>query len=78
MVEIDGVAIGRAGFVDQLDGPLVIEIEAVLQHRMQLVALGRRGFAVDRADVDQQRRRGEPVVAVLKMVLRFGAAGEVG
>ena len=45
---------------------------------MQLGAFGRRGFAVDRADVDQQRRRGEPVVAVLKTVLRFGAAGQIG
>src|SRR5260370_38400585 len=46
MIEADGIAIGRTGFVDPLGGHLVIEIEAALEHRMQLVALVRRGAPV--------------------------------
>ena len=78
MIKVDRLAVGRACRIDQLDGGRLVEIEALLEQGMQLAALDLRHVAVDGGDMDQQRRRGEPIIVLLEMILPLRAAGEVG
>ena len=77
MIEVHRVPFRGSRLVDKLLGGCVVEIEAVFQDNMQLVALGLRHVAVDPGHVNQQCRRRKPVVIVLKMVLRLVAAGKI-
>ena len=67
MIEIDCLVLGHCGAVDQFIGQLVVEVEATLHDRMQLVALARRHVAVDAGGVHQQRHRREAIVVVGKL-----------
>ncbi len=59
MIEIDGALVGRGGPRDQVSGRVVVQIEALLQQALQLVALALRDGAVDRRGMHQQRRIGD-------------------
>ena len=78
MIEVDGLVLGERRLVDQFVGGGVVEREAVLDHRVQLVALALRHFAVDRGGMHEQRRRGEPVITVGELARMSVALDEFG
>src|SRR5262245_18664134 len=78
MVEVDGFVLGRGRLVDKLERGGIVEVEAALEHRLQLVAFGRAHLAVDGRGVHQQRCGREPIVVLRKTRRMLGAAGQIG
>ncbi len=78
MIKVDGFVLGLRRLLDQLGGRGVVEIEALLDHGVELVALGLRHLAVDRRAMHQKRRRRQPVIVLAELARMLAAVDEFG
>ena len=74
MIEIDRLALDQRRGRDQLIRGTGIKPEAAFDQAMQLALFSLGWFAVDRNDVNQQRRRRQTIAGIVKcpMLVRGG------
>ena len=71
MKEVDRLAVVRGRLRDQRVGRGRIERELRLEKIVQLAPLGVSELAVERRDMDEQRRGSAPVIVLGELVLRL-------
>jgi len=67
MIKIDGLVLGFGGFHDQRIRFRLVKVEAFFDDGMQLVTLHIGNAAVDTGDMNQERRRRQPVIIEREM-----------
>ncbi len=79
MIEIDRLALDQRRRGDQLIRGAGVKPEAALEQAMKFALFNIGGFAVERNDVHQQRRRRQAIAGIVKYaVLLRGGRNNIG